>query len=135
MKWSQVGLRNITMNKACGVDGIPDELFKILKDDALKVLHSICQQIWKTNQWPQSWKKLVFTTIPYKCSAKECSRYCTIVLILYVSKVIKSFKLDFNSMWTENCLVYKLDFEKAEEPEFKLLTYIESQEKESNFKK
>ena len=89
----------------------------------------------KTNQWPQSWKKLVFTTIPYKGSAKECSRYCTIVLILYVSKVIKSFKLDFNSMWTENCLVYKLDFEKAEEPEFKLLTYIESQEKESNFKK
>ena len=57
------------------------------------------------------------------------------MLILYVSKVIKSFKLDFNSMWTENCLVYKLDFEKAEEPEFKLLTYIESQEKESNFKK
>ena len=76
------------MNKARGGDGIPAELFQILKDDAIKVLHSICQQIWKTQQWPQDWKRSVFISIPKKGNAKECSNYCTIVLISHASKVI-----------------------------------------------
>ena len=75
VKWV---LGNITMNKASGGDGIPVELFQILKDDAAKVLHSICQQIWKTQQWPQDWKRSIFIPIPKKGNAKECSNYCTI---------------------------------------------------------
>ena len=85
--WSQVGL-SITMNKASGGDGIPVELFQILKNDAVKVLHSICQQIWKTQQWPQDWKRSVFIPIPKKGNAKECSNYHTIVLISHASKVM-----------------------------------------------
>ena len=80
IKWA---LGSITMNKASGGDGIPAELLQILKDDAVKVLHSICQQIWKTQQWPQDWKKSVFIPIP-----KECLNYCTIALISHASKVI-----------------------------------------------
>ena len=76
------------MNKASGGDGIPVELFQILKDDAMKVLHSTCQQIWKTQQWPQDWKMLVFIPIPKKGNAKECSNYCTIAVILHASKVM-----------------------------------------------
>ena len=76
------------MNKASGGNGIPVELFQILKDDAVKVLHSICQQIWKTQQWPQDWERSVFIPIPKKGKAKECSNYCTIVLISHASKVI-----------------------------------------------
>ena len=76
------------MNKASGGDGIPAELFQILKDDAVKVLHSICQQIWKTQQWPQDWKKSVFIPNPKKGNAKECSNYCTIGLISHASKVM-----------------------------------------------
>ena len=76
------------MNKANECDGIPTELFNILKDDAVKVLHSICQQIWKTQQWPQDWKGSVFIPIPKKGNAKECSNYCTIALILHASKVM-----------------------------------------------
>ena len=76
------------MNKASGGDGIPVELFQILKDDAMKVLHSTCQQIWKTQQWPQDWKMLVFIPIPKKGNVKECSNYCTIVVILHASKVM-----------------------------------------------
>ena len=75
------------MNKASGGYGIPDELFQILKDDAVKVLHSICQQIWKTQQWPQDWKRSVFIPIPKKGNAKECSNYHTIALISHTSKV------------------------------------------------
>ena len=86
--WSQVGLRNITMNKASGGDGIPVELFQILKDDAAKVLNSICQQIWKTQQWLQDWKRSVFIPIPKKGNAKEWWNYCTIALISHVSKVM-----------------------------------------------
>ena len=81
-------LGTITTNKATGGDGIPLELFQILKDDAVKVLHSICQQIWKTQQWPQDWKRSVFISIPKKGSAKECSNYCTITLILHASEVM-----------------------------------------------
>ena len=76
------------MNKASGGDGIPVELFKILKDDAVQVLHSICWQIWKTQQWPQDWKRAVFIPIPKKGNAKECSNYCTIALISHASKVM-----------------------------------------------
>ena len=76
------------MKKASGSDGIPVELFQILKDDAVKVLHSICQQIWKTEQWPQDWKRSVFIPIPKKGSAKECSNYCTIGLISHPCKVL-----------------------------------------------
>ena len=78
IKWA---LRSITMNKASRGDGILMELFQILKDDAVKVLHSICQQIWKTQQWPQDWKRSVFIPIPKKGNAKECSNYHTIALI------------------------------------------------------
>ena len=85
VKWA---LGSITMNKASGDDGIPVELFQILKDDAVKVLHSICQQIWKTQQWPQDWKRSVFILIPNKGSAQKCSNYRTIVLISHASKVM-----------------------------------------------
>ena len=84
---SQLGL-SITMNKLSGGDGIPPELFHILKDDAVKVLHSICQKIWKTQQWPQNWKRSVFMPIPKKGNVKECSNYRTIVLISHTSKVM-----------------------------------------------
>ena len=76
------------MNKASGGDGLPVEVFQILKDDAVKVLHSICQQIWKTQQWPQDWKRSVFTPIPKKGNAKQCSNYHTIALISHASKVM-----------------------------------------------
>ena len=76
------------MNKASGGDGIPVELFQILKDDAVKVLHLICQQMWKTQQWPQAWKRSVFIPIPKKGNAQECSNYCTIALISHTSKVL-----------------------------------------------
>ena len=76
------------MNKASGGDGIPDELFQIVKDDAVKVLHSVCQQIWKTQQWSQDWKRSVFIPIPKKGDAKECSNYCTIALISHTSKIM-----------------------------------------------
>ena len=85
VKWA---LESITMNKASRCDGIPFELFQILKDDAVKVLHSICQQIWKTQQWPQDWKRSVFIPITKKGNAKECSDYQTIPLISHASKVI-----------------------------------------------
>ena len=79
---------SITMNKASGGDGISVELFQILKDDAVKVLHSICQQTWKTQQWPRDWKRSVFIPISKKGNAKECSDYCTIALISHASKVM-----------------------------------------------
>ena len=81
-------LGNITTIKTSGGDGIPVELFQILKDNVVKVLHSICQQIWKTQQWPQDWKRSVFIPIPKKGNAKECSNYLTIVLISHTSKVV-----------------------------------------------
>ena len=81
-------LGNITMNKASGGDGIQVELFRILKDDAVKVLHSICQQVWKTEQWPQDWKRSVFIPIPKKGNAKECSNYHTTVFISHTSRVM-----------------------------------------------
>ena len=85
VKWA---LESITTNKASGGDGIPVELFQILKDDAVKGLHSICQQIWKTHLWPQAWKRSIFIPVPKKGNAKECSNYCTIALISHASKVM-----------------------------------------------
>ena len=96
-KWA---LESIPTNKASGGDGIPVELFQILKDDAVKVLHSICQQIWKTQQWPQDWKRSVFIPIPKKGYAKECSNYRTIALISHtlVKKCSKFSKPGFSNM-------------------------------------
>ena len=85
VKWA---LGRFSMDKASGDDGIPVELFQILKDDAVNVLHSICQQIWKTQQWPQDWKWSVFISIPKKGNAKECSNYCIITLISHTGKVM-----------------------------------------------
>ena len=85
VKWA---LRSITMNKASGGDQIPVELFQILKDNSVKVLHSICQQIWKTHQWPQHWKSSAFIPTPKKGSAKECSNYHKIALISHANKVM-----------------------------------------------
>ena len=85
VKWA---LGSITMNKASGGGGIPVELFQILRDDPVKVLHSICQQIWKTQQWPQDWKRSVFIPVPKKANTKQCSNYHTIALISHTSKVM-----------------------------------------------
>ena len=85
VKWA---LESITMNKSSGGDGIPVELLQILKDAAVKVLHSVCQQIWKTQQWPQDWKRSVFIPIPKKGKTKECSNYCTIAFISHASNVM-----------------------------------------------
>ena len=132
VKWA---LESITTNKASGGDGIPIELFQILKDDTVKVLHSICQQIWKTQQWPQDWKSFQFSfqsqrkampknaqTTAQLCSshmlAKECSKFSS---------------LSFNS--TENFQMFKLDLEKAEELEIKLPTSIGSLKKQGNSRK
>ena len=106
VKWA---LESIPTNKASGSDGIPVELFQILKDDAVKVLHSICQQICKTQQWPQDWKRSVFIPIPKKGNAKECSNYHTIALISHTSKVmlkILQAKLQqFNSI-AQSCRLF-----------------------------
>ena len=96
IKWA---LGSMTRNKAKGGDGIPVELFQILKDDAVKVLYSINQHIWKTQQWPQEWKRSVFIPIPKKGNTKECSNYCTVSLISHASKVmLKILKPGFNNM-------------------------------------
>ena len=85
VKWA---LGSITTNKASGGNGIPGELFQIPKDNAVKALHPLCQQIWKTQQWPQDWKRSVFTSVPKKENGKECSNYCTNALISHASKII-----------------------------------------------
>ena len=101
VKWA---LESITMNKASRGDRIPVKLFQILKDDAVKVLHSVCQQIWKTQQWPQDWERSVFIPIPKKGSAKQCSNYCTFALISHASKVmLKILQVELNiftKYWT-----------------------------------
>ena len=133
---SQWALASITKNKASGGDGIPSELFQILKDDAVKVLHSICQQIWKTQQWPQEWKKSVFIPIPKKGNAKECSNYRTIVLISHASKVmLKILQARLQQYVNRDIQMFKLDLEKAEEPETKLLTSVGSSKNKENSRK
>ena len=88
----QVGLRKLTTNKASGSDGIPTELFQVIKDDAVKVLHSICQQICKTQQWPQDWKRSVFIPIPKKGNAKECSNYHSALMSHTSKEMLKIFQ-------------------------------------------
>ena len=133
VKWA---LESIIMNKASGGDGIPVELFQILKDAAMKVLHSVCQQIWKTQQWPQDQKNSVFIPIPKKGNAKECLNYCTIALISHTSKVM--FKiLQARLQQYMNCefQMFNLVLEKAEEPEIKLPTSAGSWKKQKSSRK
>ena len=120
----QWALVSITKNKASVDYGIPAELFQILKDDGIEVLDSICQQIWKTQQWPQDWKRSVFIPMPKKGNAKNVPTTTQLQsLISHASKImLKSSKLGFNSIWTKNFLMYKLDLEKVKEPEIKLST-------------
>ena len=126
-------LGSIAMNKASGGDGIPVELFQILKDDAVKVLHSICQQIGKTQQWPQDWKRSVFIPIPKKGNAKECSNYCTIALILHASPVMLKI-LQTRLQQYVNCELpdVQAGFRKAEVPEIKLPTSIGPSKKQED---
>ena len=124
------------MNKASGNDAISDELFQILKDDAVKVLHSICQQVWETQQRPQDWKRSVFIPIPKKGSAKECSTYCTIVLISHASKVtLIIFQTRLQQYMNQEIPDIQADLEKVEEPKIKLVTYIGSEKKQGNSRK
>ena len=117
-KWT---LGSITTNKAIGCDGIPVELFQILKDDAVKVLHSVCQQIWKTHQWPQDWKRSVFIAMPEKGNAKECLTYHTIALISHTSKMLKILHVRLQQYVNYELPDGQALF-KAEEPEIKLPT-------------
>ena len=111
VKWA---LGSITTNKASGGDGIPVELFQILKDDAVKVLHSICQQIWKTQQWPQDWKRSVFIPIPKKGNTKECSNYRTIALISHASKVmLKILQARLEQYVNHELPEFQVDFRKG----------------------
>ena len=106
VKW---GLGSITTNKASGDDGTPAELFQILKDDAVTVLHLICQKIWKTQQWPQGLENVSFDSNPKEGHAKECLNYCTIVLISHASKVmLKSLQARFQQYITKNFQMYKV---------------------------
>ena len=131
VKWA---LGSITTNKASAGDGIPVELFQILEDDAVKVLHSICQQIWKTQQWPQDWKRSVFIPIQKKGNAKECSDYCTIALISHASKVMLII-LQARLLQYMNFQILKLVLEKAEEPEIKLPKSVGSSKKQESYRK
>ena len=118
VKWA---LGNITMNKASGGDGIPTDVFQILKDDAVKVLHSICQQTWKIQQWPQDWKRSVFIPVLKKGNAKECSNYCTIALISHTSKLmLKILQVRLQQYVNRELQMFKLVLEKAEKPKIKL---------------
>ena len=120
-------------NKSSGGDGIPAELFKVLKDNAIKMLHSICQQIWKTQQWPQDWKRSVFIPIPKKGNTKECSKYCKIALISHTSKVMfKILQARLQQNVNRELQMLKLVLEKAEEPEIKLPTSAGSTKKQEN---
>ena len=129
VKWA---LGSITTNKASGGDGIPVELFQILKDEAVKVLNSICQQIWKAQQWPQDWKRSVFIPMPKKGNAKECSNYHTTAVIS--SKVMLKI-LQAGLQQYMNFQRFKLVLEKAEEPEIKLATSAASSKKQESFRK
>ena len=131
------------MSKASGGDGIPVELFQILSDDAVKVLHSICQQMWKTQQWPQDWKRSVFIPIPKKGIAKECSNYRTIALIWHASKVmLKIVQARFQQYMNHELPDVQAGLEKAEEPlekaekqEIKLPTSAGSSNKQESSRK
>ena len=131
-----MGLRSITTNKASGCDGIPVELFQILKDDAGKVLHSIYQQIWKTQQWPQEWKRSVFIPIPKKGNPKECSNYCTIAIISHASKVmLKILQARLQQYVNHELPDVQAGFRNAEEPEIKLPIFAGSSKKQESSRK
>ena len=133
VKWA---LESITANKASGGDGIPVELFQILKDDAVKVLYSICQQIWKTQQWLQDWKRSVFIPIPKKSNAKECSNYHTIALISHASKVMhKILQARLQQYMNHELPDVQAGLKKAEEPEIKLPTSAGSSKKQESSRK
>ena len=131
-KWA---IESITTNKASGGGGIPIELFQILKDDAVKVLHSICQLIWKTQQWPQDWKRPIFIPISKKSNAKECSNYHTIALISHASKVMLNIlQARLQQYMNRDLQMLKLDFEKAEDPEIKCQHLLDHQKNKSSRK-
>ena len=124
------------MNKASRCDGIPVELFQILKDDAVKVLHSICQQIWKIQQWPQDWERSVFTSIPKKGNAKESSNYHTIALISHANKVmLKILQARLQQYMNHELPDIQAGFRKGEEPEIKLSTSVELSKKQESSRK
>ena len=124
------------MNKASGGDGIPVELFQIIKDDAVNVLPSISQQTWKTQQWPQDWKRSVFISIPKEGNVKECSNYRTITLISHSSKVIlKILQATLEQHVSGEIPDVQAGFRNAEEPEIKLPTSAGSWKKEKSFRK
>ena len=134
IKWA-LG-RSITMNKASGGDGIPVELFQILKDDAVQVLPSICQQIWKTHQWPQDWERSVFIRIPKKGNAKECSNYRTIALISDASTLmLKILQVRLQQYVSHELPDVQAGFKKAEEPKIKLPSSAGSAKKQESFRK
>ena len=124
------------MNKASGGDGTPVERFQILKDDAVKVLHSLCQQIWKTQQWPQDWKRSVFIPIPKKGNAKECSNYHTIALISHTSKVmLKILQARLQQYVNHELPDVQAGFRKGRGTEIKLPTSTGSSKKQENSRK
>ena len=124
---SQWTLGKITTNKASGGDGIPVELFQILKDDAIKVLHSICEQIWKTQQWLQDWKRSVFIPIVKKGNAKECLNYCTIALISHASKVmLKILQARFHQYMNQKLPDVQAGFRKGRGTEINLIAFTGS---------
>ena len=136
-------IRSLTVNKASGGDGISAELFQILKDDAVKVLHSLCQQIWQTQQWPLDWKRSVSIPIPKignernerKVMPKKYSNYHTISLILHASKIILTLQARLQHYVNQELQMYKLDLGKAEETENRLPTSAGSQKKQGNSRK
>ena len=133
VKWT---LGSITTNKASEGDGIPAEVFQTLKNDTMKVLHSICQQIWKTQQWPQDWKRSVFIPVPKKGNAKECSNYQTIALISHARKVmLKILQTRLQQYVNWELPDVQTGFRKAKEPEIKLPTYIVSKKTQENSRK
>ena len=133
VKWA---LGSITTNKTSGGDGFPVELFQILKDDAVKVLHSISQQIWKTQQWPQDWKMSVFIPIPKKGNAKKCSHYCTIALISHANKVmLKILQARLQQYMNHELPDVQADFRKGRESEIKLPTFVGSWKKQESSRK
>ena len=130
VKWA---LGRITTNKASGGDGLPVELFQMLEDDAVKVLHSICQQIWKTQQWLQDWKRSVFIPIPKNGSAKECSNYCTIALISHARKVmLKILQARLQQYVNFELPDVQAGFRKKQELEIKLSTSTGSFKKQQS---
>ena len=129
-------LGGINTKKASGGDGIPAELFQILKDDGIKVMHKICQQIWKTQQCPQDWKRSVFISIPKKCNAKEYSNYCTTALISHARKVmLKILQARLQQYVNRELPDVQAGFRKGREPWIKLPTYTGSSKKQQNSRK